>query len=707
MAAAELRMPADIFDEMAGVREVVPARSGIAEANVNFETQYTPVIEERLHNASQFLFAKAGEFKKYIIKLAKQFQKQQDEEDIAKELKKRAAKKAVQKAIPPMILFWIKLAEFIVNKWPEIRESITNGFMMIIGIIQFILELIWKAVKWLLGKLWDIVKWVAKKLWEFVKWIGKKIWQLTKWVLKKVGQLLKWLGKMLWKFMKLIMKGVKKIACAIWNIISKLFHKTRDKITNRFFPKQPKAMGMTPKAMDPPPAQMVSGEYEFIEPAERAKEMPIKVIEPKPLKDKKLFNTDCYKKPGKNKENRIWFLVKKVLMKFAEFIKKMVMKIFGPLINKLIDVVVRTIIQFLINLALSAWALAAAPVIATSLTVVSWITRGIGFITFVSSLADTFKDLDDGTMAMDAEDMGDGGVTAEDDEEKVQRAATIADWRRKLDELEANRLESSAAYAEIKRNYIVGLIQQAEQSGNIAEARRLRAALHLPETGTFNIYNISTASISAFDLDKHLEEEAKRTEEKIKRYNKEAQENIISNDELEELLIGVNGEPEWMVIVRRLILGLKERLLKIFDKKIYKDSLVDAMGNIEKPKPLNFEFKSTWQEKRIERAATIMDNMENLFKIFDVIGGFFNFIKSKVFDLFEEKEDELKPKSSLETYTEIGYIFDKFSINFADSTKKFRETNEELQEKQRVRFLHWLDILILLKTKQIETKQIS
>lgn len=718
MAAAELRMPADIFDEMAGVREVIPARSGISEANVNFETQQTPVIEERLFSAADSLFAKADDFKKYMLKLFKQFQDQRDEEEIAKELKKRAAKKAAKKAaqkfIPPWILFWIKLAEFVINKWPEIRDSIVGAFMSIIGIIQFIFELIWEGVKWLFGKLWDIIKWVGKKLWEFAKWLGKKIWQVTKWLLKKVGQLLKWLGKMLWKLTKLIMKGIKKVACALWNVISRFFHKTRDKVMNKFFPKQPKAMDMAAKPMDSPTIQMPSGEYEFEEPAERANQMPIKEVPNKPMKDKALFDTKCYKAPGKGKESVFWFLIKKVLKKFADFIKKMVMKIFKPLINKLVDIVVKTIVQFIVNLALSAWALAAAPAVAMGLTIAGWIMRGIGFITFVSGLADVFSEMDDGAMDSYVDDTDDGSGSDSDDsverEGEARKAATLADWKRKLDELEANKLENTAAYAEVKRNYIVGLIEQAEQTGNIEEAKRLRAALSLPETGGFDIYQISTASIGAFDLEKHLEEEAKRTEEKIKRYNKEAQEDVIAKDELEELLVAANGEPEWMVIVRRLIIGLKERLLKIFDKKIYKDSLLEAMGQVGKLPPLDFRFKSKWIQTRKQRAELMTDAMEHIFSLFDGFYNIFDNIRERasgLFGLFEEEKEDEKPKTLLEAMRDVGVIFQKFSISFTDSTKKFRDTNDRLNEKQHERFLHWLDILILLKTKQIETKQTS
>ena len=711
MAAVELRMPADIFEEMAGVREVIPHRSGISEANVNIETEQTPIIKERLFNASNSLFAKADDFKKYITKLFKQFQNQQDEEDITKELKKHAVKKAAQKFIPPLILFWIKVAEFLINKWPEIRQSIVDTFMTIISAIQFIFEMAWKAIKWIFGKIWSVIKWVGKKLWEFAKWLGKKIWQITKWVLKKVGQLLKWLGKMLWKFMKLLMKGIKKVAQAIWNVISMLFHKNRDVKDSVFFPTQPKAMDMVPTDMKCPPAQMPPHEYKFEEPSERAKEMVIKEAPVKPFIDKHLFSKKGFKGPGKNKESIFWRLIKKVLIKFAGFMKKMVMKIFDPLIQKLIKIVVSTIVQFYVNLALSAWALALAPAIAASLTVVSWIMKGVGFINFVKDLGDTFSDLDDGSMIDDADDMDIGSNEGDDDaeeKENVVHAATVTDWKRRLDELEANRMENTVAHAEIKRNYIVGLIEQAEQSGNAEEARRLRKALSLPETGVFNIYQISTSDIAAFDLRKHLGEEAKRTEEKVMRYNKEAAEDIIGKDELEELLVGANGEPEWMVIVRRLILGLKERLCKVFDIKLYKETLKDTLDKIEKSEPLEFKFKSKWKEIRADyRTDKTLNSLRWLFSFYDFIDSSNDPIKRLINSWMGRDRYGLKPKSRKEVSSEISGIFFHYTMNFMDATQKYRKTNEELQKKQHERFLHWLDILILLKTKQLETKQTS
>lgn len=77
---AEERLPADIFEEMAGVREITPEPSEISEDNVNQEIIKTEIDEGRLTEASKHLLKKVPEFQQYLVKLAKKlfsFQKKE------------------------------------------------------------------------------------------------------------------------------------------------------------------------------------------------------------------------------------------------------------------------------------------------------------------------------------------------------------------------------------------------------------------------------------------------------------------------------------------------------------------------------------------------------------------------------------------------------------------------------------------------------
>jgi hypothetical protein len=180
MAAAELRMPADIFEEMAGVREVIPAQSSISAANVNVETHKTPVNESRLQSSSNFLFQKADDFKEYLLKLAGLIFSEQTEQPVSKSKPKKNNTFNIKKHLQYLGIALLALSKIA----PIVAEKTKQSVNLFWEIIKTIFHWVKEAVLWLMGILWDIVKWLGKQLWKIIKWLGKKIWQLTKWLLK-------------------------------------------------------------------------------------------------------------------------------------------------------------------------------------------------------------------------------------------------------------------------------------------------------------------------------------------------------------------------------------------------------------------------------------------------------------------------------------------------------------------------------------------
>ena len=79
--AAELSIPADIFEEMAGMKEITPPPSPTGEQNVNSERIVTPIDEARLKVASRAFFSKVErKFVKVLNNVAKKLLSYQKKE---------------------------------------------------------------------------------------------------------------------------------------------------------------------------------------------------------------------------------------------------------------------------------------------------------------------------------------------------------------------------------------------------------------------------------------------------------------------------------------------------------------------------------------------------------------------------------------------------------------------------------------------------
>jgi hypothetical protein len=143
--AEDKSIPADIFEEMAGMKEITPPKSAKSEENVKSETIVTPINEERLFKASIAFVSKVQK------KLVKGFYK------VAKrivEIQNDAAPKMPKKQ------GWNIFAKIIINETPaetsarETSESF-NPFTLK-------LKLIWAGIKLAVGVLFALGKWLFK-----------------------------------------------------------------------------------------------------------------------------------------------------------------------------------------------------------------------------------------------------------------------------------------------------------------------------------------------------------------------------------------------------------------------------------------------------------------------------------------------------------------------------------------------------------------
>lgn len=725
MASVELRMPADIFEEMAGAREIVPVQSSTAEANVNLPEKRTPIDEGRLRAASSDLFANVDDFGKYLKKIFKKIIKLQegDKKKGMKGAKKAAPKpggKMMSKMLPPPVKGYIMLIKLIISLMPLIKEKIFEAFMAFISTVWTIIEMLSKGLGWVFKQLWGLIKFLTKIIFKVVKWIVKKVWKIVKWLFKKLGQLFKWLGKQLWKVVKLVWKGIKKVAKAIWDVLVKLLHKVRKKALNKFFSSQPKAMALKMDTIKPHNMEAPPTAFEPLEPKEpelgtggggqdhtSATNKPIEIKEElaKPFNSKSVMNmSNTFKKPKPNQESVIWYYLKPVLKKFADIIGKIVKKIFQPIINKVIDIVKKIIFRFFLNLVLSSWLGPAAPVVAVGMTIVNLISFGIQAISFVNGLREITSDLGGDPLVDDSEIEDSGPEEMDNDEEEEKRKEEIKDaryFRDKLEKLEAEGHQDELIYRLNEAKYIAELIKQAEQTGNLDEAKRLRAALQLPDKGEIDVYSIKSEVLKKFDRKGFLEEEAKRTAEKFKKYNEAAKTEIMHKDEIEELLIAANGEPEWCEIAKRLISSIAYKVKENFSKDtvnnaIYMLTTYNFQTTVE-------EYKSTIDinELRKKQALTKAHMYD---KVRNFIDNTFDFLPSWLYDSFKVNETIIEQNENVKD-PEIAKkeIFDVHAISFTEETRKYREVNEELNQRQNQRLILWTEILEVLKETRKQT----
>ena len=68
----------------------------------------------------------------------------------------------------------------------------------------------------------------------------------------------------------------------------------------------------------------------------------------------------------------------------------------------------------------------------------------------------------------------------------------------------------------------------------------------------------------------------------------------------------------------------------------------------------------------------------------------------------EDDEAEIEAEHDRNAKIEIDQIFNNFNVNLMEETKKYREVNDELNEKLYLRLLRWIDILALLKAQKIQ-----
>lgn len=692
MAAAELRMPADIFEEMAGVREIVPAQSDIAADNVNLPEEKTPVDEGRLSQAGIVIVKSVPKFVEHIKKFAKKL----------KDMQAQPEPPNPKKFLNPIVV--------TVHLFESVAEA---GARVLTQIWDYLKNQIWDVFKSILGKIWDflksLVKWAFKMLWNLGKMIIRLFWNLLKLALKIIWRLMKAIAKVLWKVMQWIWKMVKKLAQAFWNLMMKLLLRIQKK--KKLNLKKPdffRNRGPKTLSPQPPPMSMPKAPNQFAEPTAKMIGMEVKLSmkKAKPFNTKKLTIGKSFNIRRKGKrESIIWRLVKGVFNMFLRMLSKLIEKIFGKIISKLVDTVVRIIVRFVIMQIIGSCVPGLGNAFALAMTAITAIIMIADAVDFIKGLQQMINP--DGTEEDDEPD-DEPDDEDDDDKTKIPEKLTTNKLYEKLKDMGSKGLQNTVAYNQYKKDYMVQLLKQAEATGNIAESKALRKAMGLsidfgsPE-GTVNHLKINKINLEEFQSD--LERRARDTHFQRLESNKNK---LITDNEVEEILIGAEGETDWMQFWKRVM----EFILNKLPDRYSKETIVNASKTAAKQIIMSGQtivvdldlapYKIIYAKRKISKRKNKIDkgwkhakqiihdetlkhhaHQNNILKILRKESTIWGWIKALIIGDYPEIDKTRK-------------LIDQHKVNLQEGTAQLRREAAENNKHQKIKYNNCVDVLIEL-----------
>lgn len=615
--AEDKSIPADIFEEMAGMKEITPPKSAKSEENVKSERIVTPINEERLFKASIAFVSKVQK------KLVKGFYK------VAKrlvEIQNDAAPKMPKKQ------GWNIFAKIIINETPA--ETSARETSEAFNPFTLKLKLIWAGIKLAVGVLFALSKWIIKLAAKVIKTVLKIFGKIAKVIGKVFGRVLRVLVRTITKISKFIFKSVRKIVKAIWNIVRKLFF--RGKPMAKQFKNEP-----SPKSMDQPAL------------TKEKNKMKLKMKAPK------------------NKSNFIMKAVKKIFKMLGKILWKIISKVFGKIIKKIIKVIVKMIIKFIAAQVIGSLLPGIGNAIMGAASMALMVMDVIGIVGFIHETSETVVELSEG-IKPDPEEADDAEDDADIDE------MNMAEVTKLMADLEAQNKTNSEEYIEAKGRYLELLAQEYEDSGDLEGAEIIRIAM---ETGVIggnledapipqseNESDEALRSLDLNQLNKALREHQERAAE---RKWKNKHENIFDESEMKTLLQGeVDKGPMWAAIWNDVMWWIRNHLNVRFDKDLYWDICKSIVGPHIMEQVWHYNIKPEWRyetedernsrvaegESRIAEADDWKNVKNEEFKEQDKFSDVIDKAEHYRFDVREESQ-QYSDSKSLEMYLQKVKLF--------------------------------------------------
>lgn len=524
------------------------------------------------------------------------------------------------------------------------------------------------------------------------KFLIKLFFKIVKTAFKLITNILKNISKFLLKALRMIWRGLVHLVKAFWNILLRLFHKVKKKIKGLTL-KEPRELKMNQQFMKLPKNPVLEMGHEVSMENNKLKK---EVIKPVKLSTTNLNPRSSFvdRTISRPKESFIWKIFKKILNYFLKLLRKIISKVFGKIIKKLINVVVKIIVRFVALQLIGSLIPGLGNAFALAMTAISailLITDAVGFI----------KDL---TQNMEAPEDDTENERDEEMEKKIMRKSPpqTFEYYDKLVELRSQQREGGMDYLYTKQSYLVGLLKQAEQTGNLKEAKIIKDALGLAADETSD-------DIPSFDavyetdlreLEKKLAKDSADIFYKRQKINKKQ---IIGNEEIEEILISAEGEPEWLIFWQRIMKYISSKVKERLDKNIYIEAAESSLNGkskkvIEKIYSID-EVKLMYNERKSKRNTSNSSSMNKMIKSMQLIFGKKN--KNILDDNFYGFNLELEThfvdyKGSMKN---IKYVIEDNKTDLFDETAEIRSKNSDCNWAQHEKLNRFKDILRILSVK--------
>lgn len=557
----EKRIPANIFDEMAGLKDnEIPSAENSAENSAEVNSSI-PINASRLRAASIPFLSKIQ--KKFVKQLYNFKKLLSSYSKLAK-----AANKLQKETVHVKITIIEPKGYDSIKKEVEKREETKNIFQ----------------------RAWDLLRNVIKKLFRFgikrlvsaaIKKIYKILRKSLRGIVKAVRKAIKFLVKTIQKIVKIVFKCVKKLIKAIWNLIKKLFF--RGKASNKMFEGEPNPGTMR----DPAPAR-------------GRNRMGLRM------------------KGLKRKESFIMKAIKRMMKKFMKFIKKLCKKVLKKILKKVIKVVIKIIIKIVAAQVIGSLIPGLGNIIMGAVSAALVVIDVLDIVNFITEISGTVSSLFS-EMQSDAED------SEEDEEDEDANELDIDSMNMEevyafMTNLENRNLTNLEEYSSAKMRYLTLLAEQYAKEGNTDISEFILNTLdntndeNSPNVTANDAVNgaIAANSVASIDIRALRQEIERRLAEKARLKYENKRINIFDDSEINTLLTGEeDGGPMWIAIWREFMWYIKTNMPLRTEKSLYTEACNNLLSSQIKPYEFNINAPAAWNFESSNERNTRVESAEN------------------------------------------------------------------------------------------------
>lgn len=398
------QIPADIFEEMAGMKDITPPTSAISDENIVSGQTLSPISVARLKDASVALSLHVqNDFVKSLHRVLKHiFKMRMSETEVSAQIEtviEHDERKDKERRVNPWLKLWNKIKPLIKAAWWGIKK-----------IIKFI------------GK--HLIKRLIKVAIKISKVLIKLFSKTLRALLKFAKNALKGIYKLSKKIIKFAFKTFKVLVKVFWRIVKKLF------LRGKPMPKQFKG--------EPDPLSMEQ-----------------------PILRKGKNAIDIRATAPKKKSSFIFKAVKKFFKVITKFFFKFITKIFGKIIKMAIKVLVKFIVKFVAGQVIGSLLPGIGNLIMLGITGALLLYDLYGLVNFVKETSNEamtlFKELKD--------DLSKNEIDEETEDFDIE-TLSISEVRKLVYEYENSGKTDSDIYIQAKKHYLELLSKEYERVGD-------------------------------------------------------------------------------------------------------------------------------------------------------------------------------------------------------------------------------------------------